>query len=82
MKLYIEAIEDKDLSDTMVRAHFVKEEVKKDSKSEFSLTNIKNTKNTVKSKLQNGKVYKYRKHFCHHDEKVNKPCTVETIEVL
>ena len=66
MKIYIEAIE----QGAGENLSFIKEEV---------IGTQKQAEEKVKVQKKSGKTYKYRKHFCYHDEEPNKPCTTEEI---
>lgn len=68
MKKYIKAIEQGNGEDL----DFIQEEVTDTDKK---------AKDKCKAKEKSGKNYKYRKHYCYHEDKIeeNKPCTVEEI---
>ena len=77
--MYIEATEETELDDTNtpIVGDFIREEIEPDIKNEVK---IKAAKDKVKSKLKANKTYKYRKHFCKHEE--NEPCVVEALNGL
>ena len=72
MKIYIEAIEDVKNKPRDYIGDFIQEEVKNTDKE---------AKDKVQLKEKSGKIYKYRKHFHYHEDKLenNKPCVVEDI---
>lgn len=66
MKTYFEAIEDTE--DELVDKDFIKEEIKEEDTDKEIQDKIK-----LKEKLD--KTYKYRTHWCDHDEETQTGCT-------
>ena len=73
MKIYIEAIEDITGKKEDYKGDFIQEEVTDGDKK---------AKDKCKAREKQGRKYKYRKHFCNHEVRLenNKPCTTESLE--